>query len=52
MNQKYLNAISLEHTKRRKGIEGRQTGECEGRKGQNTWKLCLKKKEEKVFPDG
>ena len=47
MNQKYLNAISLEKTKRRKGIEGRQTGACEGRKGQNTWKLCLKKKKKK-----
>ena len=30
MNQKYLNAISLEKTKRRKGIEGRQTGACAG----------------------
>ena len=47
MNQKYLNAISLEKTKRIKGTEGRQTGACEGRKGQNTWKLCLKKKKKK-----
>lgn len=34
----------LKKAKRRKGIEGRQTGACEGKKGQNTWKLHLKKK--------
>ena len=47
MNQKYLNAISLEKTKRIKGTEGRQTRACEGRKGQNTWKLCLKTKKKR-----
>ena len=37
----------LKKAKRRKGIEGRQTGACEGKKGQNTWKLYLKKKKKR-----